>query len=76
MLCRSACSCTPSNSTGERLSAIAAASMPNNVITIIGPLTDIHQMGKQLNYIPMRGNRTPGSLVHDNVYYIGETIHS
>ena len=29
--------------------------MPNNVITIIGPPTDI-QMGKQLNHIPMIKN--------------------
>ena len=41
--------------------------MPNNVIIIIGSLTDIHQMGKQLNYIPMRGNRTPGSRVETPV---------
>ena len=55
MLCRSACSCTPSNSTDEWLPYIVAASMLNNVITIIGPPTD-KQMGKQLNHIPMIKN--------------------
>ena len=71
MLCRSACSCTPSNST-EWTAAIVAASMPNNVIIIIGPPTDI-QMGKQLNHIPMIKNNI--FAFHDHApQYVEEAL--